>query len=239
MKKRALCMLLALMMVCALLPMSVFAADLSPYKSVLQSNAGNDVLGVFRDLDGDGTEELILDVMTSNSDTVFVYTIKNGNATAVMNFAFPDSGDQYRYFALVPSGKTFQIVTQEEHYAEASPYEGTPVYWDRGNVQFWKLSGGSVSKTDVMEFNLLMHDDDSNLYFVTPSSIKRNGNTISGDEMNAVFDHVHDNAVTWLTVDDCDGVYPAEQLLNALNGFFQDVAWAGPWTTTSPRAPAT
>ena len=60
MKKRALCALLALMLVCSLLPFGAAAAEMPVYKELITGVATPDSLGVLKDLDGDGVEELFM-----------------------------------------------------------------------------------------------------------------------------------------------------------------------------------
>ena len=123
MKKRILPLLLAVLMVCALLPFGAFAADLTPYGAVIKDVASPDNVGVIRDLDGDGTEELLMFV-NDGEPNAKLYTLSGGQAKLISSHPiyFEDSG--ISDLDLVPSGSKTSVVTTVEKNSPANPLDG-------------------------------------------------------------------------------------------------------------------
>ena len=213
MKKRVLTLLLAVLMVCALLPFGALAADLSPYQQLIKDQAYTDDKGVLRDLDGDGTEELLMFV-DDGQFRAKLYTISGGQAKLLMNLPlyYEDSG--ISDLDLVHSGNKTSVATTVETNTPADPFDGKSMIWNEGSVTLYQLSGGTLKKIDQMDYRLYM-EADSNRFYPDYSYITRNGKEISADEMNALFDYVVDNALEY---------YPMQQVYDAVQGFFQDVA---------------
>ena len=213
MKKRVLTLLLALLMVCALLPFGALAADLSPYDDLIMNSATTSDIGMLRDMDGNGTEELIM-VLGDEDLVAQVYTISGGQAKQLLSLPLYQDDSGYSDLSVVPSGSRYQVATQIETYTPAGTYDGSSVYWTEGAITFYQLSGGSLQKVDVMNYRLLCQEG-TNMYYVDRSTVTRNGKSISNSEMNAVAARFHD---------DCCDFYPMQQVYNAVQGFFQDVA---------------
>ena len=213
MKKRVLTLLLAVLMVCALLPFGALAADLSPYQQLIKDQAYTDDKGVLRDLDGDGTEELLMFV-DDGQFRAKLYTISGGQAKLLMNLPlyYEDSG--ISDLDLVHSGNKTSVATTVETNTPADPFDGKSMIWNEGSVTLYQLSGGTLKKIDQMDYRLYM-EADSNRFYPDYSYITRNGKEISADEMNALFDYVVDNALEY---------YPMQQVYDAVQGFFQAVA---------------
>ena len=214
MKKRILPLLLAVLMVCALLPFGAYAADLSPYKSLIRDVAYTDDYGLLKDLNGDGVEELFMMLSDADGNPYgVVYTIANGAVKKLIEAPYTNVASGYSDIGIVSSGNYAFVVTTKETNTDAGSFNGKGVYWNDGVLTYYQLSNGSLQQTDVMRYKLLM-EYDSNQFFVDRSTITYNGRTISGDEMNAVFARVDDNMLD---------VYPMQQVYDAVQGFFQDV----------------
>ena len=216
MKKRILTLLLAVMMVCSLLPFAAAAADLSPYTKLITDTAVPDDAGLLKDLDGDGTEELYMVVDEDGVPVGRLYTIVNGQTKKLMEFRYdgPSIHETNHYAALniINNGGLALVVTTEEYDSSAPGYPG--YYWNEGTLTFYQLKNGSMVKGDVMRYKLLMHDDGSNMFSGNHSTITMNGQAISADQMNAVFRRVENDAF---------GGYPMAQVYAATRGSFQDV----------------
>ena len=216
MKKRIMTLLLAVMMVCALLPFSAAAADLSPYTELITDLAVPDDAGLLKDLNGDGTEELFMVMEDGDGPIGRVFTIENGKTKQLIEFRFnsPELTETNRFddIEIIANGNGALVVTIEEENIDA-PGEAAGYYWNNGVLTIYQLSNGALKSTDVMRYKLLMKDGTSE-FNASRSTITRNGRTISGTEMNQVFSRVDDDRFD---------LYPMIQVYAATRGLFQDV----------------
>ncbi len=214
MKKRALCLLLMLMMVCTLLPMGVFAADLSIYQNAVKSAVDTGAVGLLKDLDGDGMEELFMVVKTDDGPVGHIYTVQNGERRELIQLTYtgPEITETNELADLEIVGN--RVVTVKEVNTDAGYLEGTSTYWREGTMTFYQLTDGLLKETDVLHYKLQV-EDGTDRYYIDTSTVMLNGKTISGDKMNELFEKVKNESLE---------PYPIEQVYNAAQGFFQDVA---------------
>lgn len=214
MKKRALCLLLMLMMVCTLLPMGVFAADLSIYQNAVKSAVDTGAVGLLKDLDGDGMEELFMVVKTDDGPVGHIYTVQNGERRELIQLTYtgPEITETNELADLEIVGN--RVVTVKEVNTDAGYLEGTSTYWREGTMTFYQLTDGLLKETDVLHYKLQV-EDGTDRYYIDTSTVMLNGKTISGDKMNELFEKVKNESLE---------PYPIEQVYDAVQGFFQDVA---------------
>ena len=88
MKKKILSLLLAVLMICALLPFGAMAADQPVYADLIMDVTSPDDFGMLKDLNGDGLPELF--IVWDNGDTPFgqIFTIENGKAKKLIELAY-------------------------------------------------------------------------------------------------------------------------------------------------------
>ena len=227
MKKRLLPLLLAVLMVCSLLPFSALAAaDLSPYAAVILEKATANDHGILYDLNGDGTLELVMVIEQDRQYHGQVYTIKEGNAQLLLDEIVDDGIAAHGGFALVADGKGAVIAFERNVLLPAGSRSGREVVKQNGFLKFYKLDGGAMRNYDTFEYQLLVYKDTLNdqeyKYVENESTITRNGSSVGGDVKYKVVKETKAKIITALVAG--GGDYPMQQVYNALQGFFQDVA---------------
>ena len=164
MKKRITTLLLAVMLVCTLLPFSAAAADLSPYTELITDLAVPDDAGLLKDLNGDGVEELFMVMEDGDGPIGRVFTIENGKTKQLIEFRFnsPELTETNRFddIEIIANGNGALVVTIEEENIDA-PGEAAGYYWNNGVLTIYQLSNGSLKAADVMRYKLLMKDGTS------------------------------------------------------------------------------
>ena len=162
MKKRLLCLGLALVLAFSLLTLTASAAPYSAYadavKAAMQEN-GTDApgYGMLTDLDGDGTDELLLLYRSADERAnvvLSVYTMKGGIVETLLDHrhVFTEVGGDSGLVSVVQKdGKTLLLVerTSPEDYG---PSEGGERVHVTGNASLYALEDGTLKRLSRLDY---------------------------------------------------------------------------------------
>ena len=232
MKKRVLSIALALLMVLALLPFGALAAEepiTAPYAAALRQirdEGINASSGLFVDLDDDSVPELLISFRHVEGDiSSDLVALVDGKPERLYNLAlirgdYEFSPEDYQSLSVVNYKGSRQLMAMRMQYyaAEVDPEYGQ-LYWDTGELWFYRFADGKLSITDHWSYRF--HELEDGRYFEGEGGIRHNGYAASAEELDKMMQSVSVQQTVSI-FDNSDG-YTINQLLRVTKGGFVDV----------------
>ena len=233
MKKRFFSLALAVLLLLLLLPLQTFAAD-PPAEAAyhtalrnLQRRTSGQAKGLFLDLDGDDTPELLLAYLYTDGERgTALLALRAGRPEYLVRAAYPRNdisyfADGYGSISAVDYGGERLVMTlKTARFAAEYDADYGQLYWDQGDFCLYRYAGGKANALEHWEYRFLETEDGR--YFEGEGYIRCNGEKTSVDTLNAAMERITILQTVSLYTDEDDG-FALDRLIRVTEGGFVDV----------------
>ena len=242
---KRLCLFLALLLVVSLLAIPAAAVDHTAYadtvkKAISAGDKDAPGCGLLSDLNGDGTDELLLLCRKDGVVKLNVYTISGTKVSALLTdrTVFTETGGDTGEVSIVErDGKTMLLVSAESP-EPLGPTETGERVRTTGSAELYAMTDGRLQSASQVEYTITRVGEDpvASEDFTCTETTADDTKALSEKELEAWFDGLDRQArLSALAQDEKNDGLPLELLLGRLQGrigVFQDVP-ANAWFSDS------